>query len=55
MNTCRIYYLMNSHIYNFSEIMEDIKQDITGNQCKIIMDTLMDTSMKMNTIPIKYH
>ncbi len=32
---------MNTQISKISEIMEDIKQDITNNQYKIIMDNLM--------------
>ena len=32
---------MNTQISKISEIMEDIKQDITNNQYKIIMDKLM--------------
>jgi hypothetical protein len=33
---------MNSQIYNFSEIMENIKQDIIRHQYKIIMDSFME-------------
>ena len=33
---------MNSQICKISEIMEDIKQNITDNQYKIIMDSLME-------------
>ena len=32
---------MNSNISRISEVMEDIKQDITDNQYKIIMESLM--------------
>ena len=32
---------MNTQISKISEIMEDIKQDITNNQYKIIMDNWM--------------
>ena len=32
---------MNSNISRISEVMEDIKQNITDNQYKIIMDSLM--------------
>ncbi len=37
-----IYDNMNSQIYNFSEIMENIKQDIIRHQYKIIMDSFME-------------
>ena len=33
---------MNSQICKISEIMEDIKQNITDNQYKTIMDSLME-------------
>ncbi len=33
---------MNSQIYKNSEIMEDMKQDITEDQYKIIMDSWME-------------
>ena len=32
---------MNSNISRISEVMEDIKENITDNQYKIIMDSLM--------------
>ena len=32
---------MNSNISRISEVMEDIKQDITDSQYKIIMESLM--------------
>ena len=44
---------MNTQISKISEIMEDIKQDITNNQYKIIMDNLMiiqQTTFYMKTI-----
>ena len=41
---------MNSNISRISEVMEDIKQDITDNQYKIIMDSLM----AINKDPIMY-
>ena len=44
---------MNSNISKISEVMEDIKQDITDNQYKIIMESLMainkDTIIYINT------
>ena len=40
---------MNTQISKISEIMEDIKQDITNNQYKIIMDNLMIDWPKMST------
>jgi len=41
---------MNSNISRISEVMEDIKQDITDNQYKIIMESLM----AINKDPIIY-
>ena len=41
---------MNSNISKISEVMEDIKQDITDNQYKIIMESLM----AINKDPIIY-
>ena len=41
---------MNSNISKISEVMEDIKQDITDNQYKIIMESLM----AINQDPITY-
>ena len=41
---------MNSNISRISEVMEDIKQDITDNQYKIIMESLM----AINKDPIMY-
>ena len=45
---------MNSNISRISEVMEDIKQDITDNQYKIIMESLMtinkDPNLKLITI-----
>ena len=41
---------MNSNIFKISEVMEDIKQDITDNQYKIIMEALM----AINKDPIIY-
>ena len=41
---------MNSNISKISEVMEDIKQNITDNQYKIIMDSLM----AINKDPIIY-
>ena len=37
---------MNSNISRISEVMEDIKQDITDNQYKIIMESLMEMNKK---------
>ena len=45
-----MYYIMNSNISKISEVMEDIKQDITDNQYKIIMESLM----AINKDPIIY-
>ena len=41
---------MNSNISRISDVMEDIKQDITDNQYKIIMESLM----AINKDPIMY-
>ena len=41
---------MNSNISRISEVMEDIKQNITDNQYKIIMESLM----AINKDPIIY-
>jgi hypothetical protein len=41
---------MDSNISKISEVMEDIKQDITDNQYKIIMESLM----AINKDPIIY-
>ena len=37
---------MNTHIKNIYEIIEEIKQNITDNQYKIIMDNLMVLNKK---------
>ena len=37
---------MNSNISRISEVMEDIKENITDNQYKIIMDSLMEINKK---------
>ena len=39
---------MNSNISRISEVMEDIKQDITDNQYKIIMESLMTINKDPN-------
>ena len=39
---------MNSNISKISEVMEDIKQDITDNQYKIIMESLMTINKDPN-------
>ena len=41
---------MNSNISRISEVMEDIKQKITDNEYKTIMDSLME----INKIPLVY-
>jgi hypothetical protein len=35
---------MNFQILKISEVMEDTKQNITGNQYKIIMDSSIETN-----------
>ena len=37
---------MNSNISRISEVMEDIKQNITDNQYKTIMESLMEINKK---------
>ena len=44
---------MNSNISRISEVMEDIKQDITDSQYKIIMESLM--TIKKNPNLYKNH
>ena len=39
---------MNSNISRISEVMEDIKQDITDSQYKIIMESLMTINKDPN-------
>ena len=39
---------MNSNISRISEVMEDIKQDITDNKYKIIMESLMTINKDPN-------
>ena len=41
---------MNSNISRISEVMEDIKQNITDNQYKTIMESLME----INKTPLMY-
>ena len=43
---------MNSNISRISEVMEDIKQDITDNQYKTIMESLMEINNNGNKLPL---
>ncbi len=43
-----IYYIMNSNILRISEVMEDIKQNITNNQYKTIMESSMEINKETN-------
>ena len=41
---------MNSQIFKISEVMEDIKETISDNKYKIIMDNLMNLHNNINIV-----